>query len=50
MPAPSDPPPQALIALAIGGVLLVPGALLAFAVSRFTAWYARRWRTPRDGE
>ena len=50
MPAPAEPPSQALIAFAIAGVLLVPGAILAFAVSRVTAWYARRWRGPGEGE
>ena len=50
MPTPADPPSQALVAVAIAGVLLVPGAVLAFAVSRVTAWYARRWRGAGDEE
>lgn len=41
-------PSQWVVALALALPLLVPGAILAFVVARFSAWYARRWRGRGD--
>jgi len=47
MAAPGEP--NYLIALLIAAPLLAAGGACAFIVARVTAWYARRWRGPRDG-
>src|SRR5262245_57992772 len=40
--------PQYVVALVIAAPLLGAGIVLALIVARFSAWYARRWRGPRD--
>lgn len=40
--------PQYLVALIIAAPLLVAGIILSLIITRFSAWYARRWRGPRD--
>ncbi len=40
--------PNYLIALLIAAPLLAVGGTCAFIIARVTAWYARRWRGPRD--
>lgn len=40
--------PQYLVALAIAAPMLGAGLLLSLLVARLSAWYARRWRGPRD--
>ena len=47
MAAPGEP--NYLIALLIAAPLLAAGGICAFVIARVTAWYARRWRGPRDG-
>ncbi len=41
--------PNYLIALLVAASLLVADGTWAFVIARVTAWYARRWRGPRDG-
>ncbi len=46
----AEPPtaPEYGAAIAVAAPLFVVGVLLALIVTRFSAWYARRWRAPRD--
>jgi hypothetical protein len=40
--------PQYFVALVIAAPLLGAGIILSLIITRFSAWYARRWRGPRD--
>jgi len=42
------PSPQYLAALEIAAPLLGAGIILSLIITRFSAWYARRWKGPRD--
>jgi hypothetical protein len=44
------PDPQYLVALLIAAPLLGAGIVLSLLITRFSAWYARRWRGPEEEE